>query len=699
MSFLAPLFLLGAAAVAIPIVFHLIRRSSRERLPFSSLMFLVPTPPRVTRRSRLEDILLLLLRCAVICLLAFAFARPFLSRPVALDPSGKPGEKVVVLVDASASMRRDGVWDEAMAKARTVFKSASTADQVACFAFDQALQSVLRFEDWVAQPAADRAALASKRLLEIKPGWGATRLGNALLAACDLFDTRNQPERLNQRIVLISDLQEGSRLDGLQGFDWPRNIRVQVEVVKPRRTSNAGLQLAPERDANAAPVLAGPRVRVSNSADSKREQFQVGWHNQGQNRAVGPTIDVYVPPGQSRIIYAPVAPTNAVVDALSLTGDDEPFDNTVFVVPPKLERSTLLYLGEDQEKDPSQSLFYLRRAFQETRTFAVDIQARAPGATLPERDWQDAALIVVSAPLAEPLIAAARRAVEGGKSALLVVNDAALASTVAKLLGRDEVPIKEAPSTGYAMLGQIDFSHPLFAPFADPRYSDFTKIHFWKHRSVPLEGADNARVLARFDNGDAALAEIPSGRGRYWLLASGWRPEDSQLALSSKFVPLLYAMLEESGVRREDRAQMTVGDPVEVRSGPEVVTVRKPDASEVRLSPGERFTGTDQPGIYGMGSAPTSMAFAVNLAPDESRTAPLLMEDLERLGLPLQQTPMNAPQEVQRRKEHLQAAQLESRQKLWRWLIVTALVVLMVETWLAGRITRRPFSASAEAST
>ena len=75
MSFLAPLFLAGALAVGLPILFHLIRRTSREQTLFSSLMFLEPTPPRVTRRSRLENIILLLLRCLILCLLALGFAR------------------------------------------------------------------------------------------------------------------------------------------------------------------------------------------------------------------------------------------------------------------------------------------------------------------------------------------------------------------------------------------------------------------------------------------------------------------------------------------------------------------------------------------------------------------------------------------------------------------------------------------------
>ena len=51
MSFLAPLFLIGAAAIALPIVFHLIRRTVKDRVPFSALLFLKPSPPRLTNGS------------------------------------------------------------------------------------------------------------------------------------------------------------------------------------------------------------------------------------------------------------------------------------------------------------------------------------------------------------------------------------------------------------------------------------------------------------------------------------------------------------------------------------------------------------------------------------------------------------------------------------------------------------------------
>src|SRR4051812_38859883 len=99
MSFLAPGFLLGALAIGGPILFHLIRRAARERVPFSSLMFLRPTPPRVTRRSKLEHLWLLLLRCLALLLLAAGFARPFFAKDTPTPATPNEARQIVLLVD------------------------------------------------------------------------------------------------------------------------------------------------------------------------------------------------------------------------------------------------------------------------------------------------------------------------------------------------------------------------------------------------------------------------------------------------------------------------------------------------------------------------------------------------------------------------------------------------------------------------
>ncbi len=699
MSFLAPLFLLGAIAIALPIVFHLIRRSSREKVPFSSLMFLLPTPPRVTRRSRLENILLLLLRCAVISFLAFAFARPFLSRPVTPDPAAHAGQKVVLLLDTSASMRRAGLWSQAKDKARAVLRTLTPADQVACYTFDRQLSTVMSFDDWGALPAGERVAQLSTRLDAVTPGWAGTRLGTALITACELFEAPDKEVPAPKRIVLISDLQEGSRLDGLQGFEWPKGIAVTIEAVQAKRTSNAGLQLAPERDELTEPAKdLPPHFRVTNSSDSKREQFVLGWRQIGQQSFSGGTIDIYVPPGQTRSVAVPRPNTEPPLQTVALTGDDDEFDNTAYVVPPKTQKARILVLGTDRETDPTQSLFYLQRAFQETRSLAAEIVPQRPDVILTNQDLAAGRLLVITGVLPEEQVRAVRSFLEEDKAVLMVLVDVKQAPTLGRLVGQDALIVEEASVDKYAMLGQIDFQHPLFAPFADPRYSDFTKIHFWKHRRMVVDTVPNSRVLARFDNGDPAVVEFSVGKGRVWVLTAGWQPEDSQMALSSKFVPLLYAMLEQSGVVQEQPAQFWIGDAVPLAATPRPVTIRKPDASEVTWTQGDRFTGTDEPGVYTITSMQPPVSFAVNVPPEESRTAPLPPEELERLNVPLQPQETVSPKQVQQRKEHLQAVQLENRQKLWRWLIVAALMVLVVETWLAGRLTRRPAVAVPVAS-
>jgi hypothetical protein len=697
MSFLAPLFLFGALAVAAPIIFHLIRRTSREKIPFSSLMFLQPTPPRVTRSSKLENIFLLLLRCLVLGLLALGFSRPFFQRPVAADNKAGEGKRIVVLVDASASMKRDDLWSEARSKAERILRSAVPADSVAVYLFDRAPRPLMTFEQWTETPIGDRPNVAAQRLASAAPSWSSTHLGNALLAAVDALEDsggRNQPQAFAglRRIVVITDLQEGARLDGLQGFEWPRGIEVVLESLKAKRPTNAGLQLLLDHDEGQKPMgEAEIKIRVGNAGDSKREQFHVGWVRPGEKGFAGAPVDAYVPPAQSRVLTAPKPIAGLAAEQLRLTGDDEDFDNTVYLVPPKPEQIKVLFQGDDTTTNAQQSLYYLRRAFPETRRQIVQVIARPASAPLTQEDAFSAPLLIVADVLSDDAAKSVRAFLDSGKPVLFVMKSIAAAKTLADMAGLGSVSAEEAASEAYALLGQIEFEHPLFAPFADPRFSDFTKIHFWKHRRLDPAQLKGARVLARFDKGDPALLQVPVGKGLLFILTAGWHPADSQLALSSKFVPLLYSLLDLSGGVKAQLAQYAVGDPVLLSgtNAAQTFTVRKPDGAEVKVSAGERFNGTDQPGIYVAVAGASSHRFAVNLDAAESRTAPLPVEELERLKLPLKVPSPELVKREEQKRLRLHAAELEQRQKLWRWLIVSALVVLVMETWLAGWLTRR----------
>ena len=97
MNFLTPLFLVGGLAIGAPILFHLIRRSVRERVEFSSLMFLNPSPPKTTRKRKLEHLLLLALRCLILLALAAGFARPFFAKDVT-PPNATGARRQIILL-------------------------------------------------------------------------------------------------------------------------------------------------------------------------------------------------------------------------------------------------------------------------------------------------------------------------------------------------------------------------------------------------------------------------------------------------------------------------------------------------------------------------------------------------------------------------------------------------------------------------
>src|SRR5439155_12510612 len=121
MSFLAPAFFIGLAAIAVPILIHLIQKERKEVIHFPSLMFIRRIPYQSVQRRKIHNWLLLLLRTAAIALLVAAFARPFLTQdPTKVSASASGAREVVILLDHSASMGYGDHWQKAQEAARKV---------------------------------------------------------------------------------------------------------------------------------------------------------------------------------------------------------------------------------------------------------------------------------------------------------------------------------------------------------------------------------------------------------------------------------------------------------------------------------------------------------------------------------------------------------------------------------------------------
>ena len=112
-------------------------------------------------------------------------------------------------------------------------------------------------------------------------------------------------------------------------------------------------------------------------------------------------------------------------------------------------------------------------------------------------------------------------------------------------------------TTGGA-LGFVDYGHPVFEVFAAPRSGDLTGARMFRYRQCAP--SQSATVIARFDDGTAALVErrVDSGIVLTWTssLDSYW----NDLALRPVFVPFVHQAMKHLGRYAEKRDWRTVGE-------------------------------------------------------------------------------------------------------------------------------------------
>jgi hypothetical protein len=584
MNFLFPLFALAAAAIAIPILLHFRRQPPQKVVPFSSLMFLEQTPVPPKTRRKLEDWLLLALRCLALILLALMFSRPFVRSEKTAPAEG--GVSWCILVDTSASMRREGIWEQVEEKYGAALEKAGEADTLLVATFDDQPHLVLDHEAWEKTPVGTRRIAAASLLQEVEPTWAGTDLGEALVFAAQQLSSESTGKHGDRRIVLISDVQEGAALEALQSTSWPEHVTLLVDPVEAPWRNNFTLATAPPVAEEAASSLdaepvtnrEGPgqvRVRVTSSRDSEVEKFSLQWSTGGE------VVEATVPAGGSRILNAPARSEQGSDGQLNLRGDGEAMDNHLFAAKPIARPARVVCVGQGLSRDETASpLFYLARALKPTAALLPELVAINPS-ELRGVDLQDADLVMIFGEAPEAARETLQSWVKAGGALLSVTVPGDRGDTLRALGAAAEMKVKEVDED--ALLQDLDFSHPILRTFAESGVRDFTRIRFWKHRAVEgLATMKNATVVAKFDDGSPAWLEWPLEKGRVLVMTAGWQPSDSQLAVASKFVPLLYSVLDWAQGSASSTQSLVVGDAIAAQPGWKgVMPVKRPDGRTV----------------------------------------------------------------------------------------------------------------------
>lgn len=201
----AGLAIAGLAAVAIPIIIHLLFRQRRRPIEWGAMRFLLEAYRRSRHRMRLEQWLLLAVRCLILALLGLALARPLLSDSTL--PIG-PGSRVVYLIidNGLASTVTDAAGTTALEhhrqRATAIINTLTASDRVALVSAARPIEAL------VDPPAVDHAAVLS-RLGEMAAVHAPTDLDAALNRVRESITLR-QDDPSPAFVYLLSDFLSGS---------------------------------------------------------------------------------------------------------------------------------------------------------------------------------------------------------------------------------------------------------------------------------------------------------------------------------------------------------------------------------------------------------------------------------------------------------------------------------------------------------
>lgn len=688
MTMLAPLFLLGLAALAVPVLVHLIQRERKTPIEFPSLMFVRRIPYQSVQRRRIQNWPLFLLRCLAVILIVLAFSRPFFPQTAVQAAVATAGARdMVILLDRSASMGYGDTWQRAKDEAKRAIDSLGAGDQATLVLFDRnAEENVRATGDRVRLSAAVDAAELSSGSTRYAP---AMRLAQSLLSRSTLG---------RKEVVAISDMQRSG---------WERPEEIQF----PEGTTFTPVSVAPVDPANIAVAsVAFNRARFDTE---ERVTVTAALVNRGieaaANVAVTLQIDgiqtgkatVTLPAGVTTPVSFPAFTLAQAFVRGVVTAGADPLDadnRFNFVLSPARPAPVLVVTRDGATQTDG---LYLTSALAvgTPPAFTVDTMpiSKLSGSALSRASVVVLADVQVPAPLGVEL----KRFVERGGGLLAILGGRAnTIDSEGALLPGTLAPPRDAPGGRFETLGVIDFSHQALELFKTPKSGDFSNVRFFRFRPIQSTPADH--VLARFADGTVAMAERKVAGGRVIAFGSTLDGDWNDLVLKPVFVPLLHQITRYLGQVEAPPEWQTAGQVVDITQRVAALTAGGADArvsSAVVLSPSGRRTTvgeggaassielTEQ-GFYeirpgGGGASGRPFTLAVNLDAGESDLTAMDTQEFTagatgRASLVASAAPPDIrPEETER------------RQSVWWFLLLVGFGLLVAESVLANRLSQR----------
>lgn len=724
MSFINPLMLWGLAAVAVPIIIHLLFRRQVQRIVWAAMRFLQVSLIRHKQRLRLEELILLLLRCLLVALLALALARPTSSIVGdALAAARQPMMAVLVLDNSASMSETDGVqsrFEKAKLAAEQIVDALPPGSSAALFLASDTVEGV------VAEPSQE-LNLLRKSIREAVLTDRASDLLPAFQRAVETLRTHSSGRKV---IYCLGDRQ---------ALAWRHAADIQKLLEKHRLTIRTRAIFSVGGDEENLAVtdlkLGGGLATVGQSLRCDVEVMNFG-HENRVNVPVRISVDG-APPSDEAVLDS-VPPNTAksvslfvkfaepgyhVVTARLLPDRLPADDQRTMVVSVRKQVQTLLVDGRPGRLPQDSAAFYLRAALQPVaQSAAADFFVKTTTVTASELetvrlDDFDTVLFADVAELPESGLPALEHYLQRGGNAVFFLGPNARPDfyNTALLGKRALLPAKLGDVAGdprpdaekFFTLQSTKYDHPVVALWNDPAAGKLDSARFFRAYKlelapvVPGTPAGRARVVLRFADNTPAVVERSWGGGHVVLFASSANTAWNDLPVRPAFVPLLFRLLGWLGQEQAHVLNVAVGEKFSYRVRDELagngVTVDPPAAGKaarglsrveiVNGLPRVQFDRTDWSGAYQVrveSEPATTLAFAAQQSPAESDLVPLSAAQQQALRTVMDFTDWK-PGESWRES----AAAVKVGVGEWWWpLMIAVLIVAVVEMILGYWFSR-----------
>ena len=522
MQFLFPAFLFALAVLAIPVIIHLFHFRRFKKVYFTNVRFLKEVKEETSARSRLRNLLVLLMRLLAVACLVFAFAQPFIPQD---DAEVQQGNKAVSLfIDNSFSMQALSqdvpLVEKAKQRAREIVQAYAPTDefQILTNDFEGRHQRVVSKED----------ALAL--IDEIEPGPAVRQLSEVLPRQQQALTTS---EAANEVIYQISDFQRN-----ITDIESVSDTTVEINLVPLQAVQEKNISIDSAWFINPVPMPNQPNplvVRVRNLTGAAAENVRLSMRYEGENKPVG-TLTV---PAESSVvdtINISIQRTGWHEARLNITDFPIQFDDNYHIAFNVKEQIRVLSINE---QSPNR---YLTAAFQGINNFDIDNLASQ---ALDYSQIGNYDLIVINdlRAVSSGLGFELQQYVKDGGNLLVFPNrNAELSSYRSFLTGfpaNELEQFEERPR----QVGQINTDAFVFNDVFENRSANLKLPSTLGNFKLSKYANRGEEPLLTFRDGSVLLARYQNGQGNLYLSAAPLSEDFNDLVSNGEvFVPMLFKM-------------------------------------------------------------------------------------------------------------------------------------------------------------